>query len=113
MARRMRGRGIRRSLQIREFACPICGSTSTAPKQHRKTGTGHVKTMWCWGCQAVRDMVQVKDLGLYSVMGTAGVTAVSEGEGTRNPSVAPDCGEKDETEGGEPGSNSEGNVSAE
>ena len=44
--------------QMRTFRCPVCGMTTTATKCKGRTRIGHIKTMWCWVCQADSDMVQ-------------------------------------------------------
>ena len=44
----------RKGVFIREFKCPKCGALMYAPKK-RQDKLSHIKTMWCWGCKAVRD----------------------------------------------------------
>ena len=48
-----------RAIQVRRFRCPVCGYERVATKRRGKTGTGHVKTMWCLSCKADRDFVQL------------------------------------------------------
>ena len=38
--------------------CPVCSAEMTAPKMTR-TGSKHVKTMYCYVCKAERDFIQV------------------------------------------------------
>ena len=40
--------------------CPVCGSLSPATKAMGRTAPGHIKTMYCYGCKAVSDMVQIE-----------------------------------------------------
>lgn len=49
----------RRYFSLRRFKCPECGAVLTATKHTKRTGDGHVKTMWCFTCKAERDFVQV------------------------------------------------------
>lgn len=44
--------------QLRVFECPVCGTRNTAPKTKGRTHPGHVKTFWCYVCQADTDQVQ-------------------------------------------------------
>lgn len=49
-----------RSLQLRVFRCPECGTRLVAPKRIYRTSIGHIKTMWCYVCKAMRDFIQVE-----------------------------------------------------
>jgi len=51
--------GSRRRNYPRHFQCPVCGARMDAYKK-RKTKIGHIKTMWCWGCQEIRDFIQIE-----------------------------------------------------
>lgn len=55
-----RRRRSRRPPQVRLFQCPVCGNLSTATKAMGRTAPGHIKTMYCYGCKAVSDMVQIE-----------------------------------------------------
>lgn len=44
----------------RTFKCLSCGCIRQAPKK-RQTQIGHIKTMYCPVCKAVRDFEQVND----------------------------------------------------
>lgn len=49
-------------LQQRRFVCPVCGAQQDMPKwKQTRTCGGHVKTAWCFRCQAMRDLVQVDE----------------------------------------------------
>jgi hypothetical protein len=49
-----------RSTILRYFRCPECAGKMTAPKMSAdSTGSGHIKTMWCWRCKTERDFVQI------------------------------------------------------
>ena len=51
-----------RRVQLRRFRCPACGQEQDMPKwKEHVTTAGHIKTTWCYGCQAVRDFVQVSE----------------------------------------------------
>jgi transcription elongation factor Elf1 len=55
-------RVINRPRQQRWFQCPECGAVVSAHKwRGHFTGAGHIKTMWCWQCQHIRDFVQLKE----------------------------------------------------
>lgn len=49
----------RRHTRIRYFQCPVCHAVLTATKHKGITGTGHIKTMYCYVCKRDRDFVQV------------------------------------------------------
>lgn len=44
--------------QVRHFTCLVCGATNPATKTRGRTPRGHIKTMWCWCCQAETDQEQ-------------------------------------------------------
>lgn len=44
--------------QMRVFRCPKCGTLQDAPKTKGRTHPGHIKTFWCYVCQADTDHVQ-------------------------------------------------------
>ena len=50
----------RRYFTLRRFRCPVCGAIITATKLRRRTGEGHVKTMYCYRCAAERDLIQIE-----------------------------------------------------
>lgn len=57
----------KRSFDMRTFRCPECGGTAKAAKRaDRRTGPGHIKTMWCPWCRDMRDMVQIEDGAGYA-----------------------------------------------
>ena len=55
-----------RRVQLRRFRCPECGTEQDMPKWKRQTTTtGHIKTAWCYVCQAIRDFIQVSDAPVW------------------------------------------------
>ena len=44
--------------QMRVFRCPACGTLHVYPKYKGRTHPGHIKTCWCYVCQADTDQVQ-------------------------------------------------------
>ena len=50
----------RRPPQVRIFRCSVCGKLTPATKIKGQTAPGHIKTMYCYGCKAVSDMVQIE-----------------------------------------------------
>ena len=50
----------RRNMTRRGFMCPECGCVQVAYKRScRRTKTGHIKTMYCWKCKTIQDLVQL------------------------------------------------------
>lgn len=49
----------RKPPQVRIFQCPVCGKLTPATKRKGRTVAGHIKTMYCFGCKDIRDMVQI------------------------------------------------------
>ena len=49
----------RRHFSIRHFRCPECGAVFPVSKMVRRTGGGHIKTMYCYKCRAERDFEQI------------------------------------------------------
>jgi transcription elongation factor Elf1 len=56
----MPGIKCRRRIRKRYFVCPVCGRTSPATATKRSTKPGHIKTMYCVYCNAVRDFTQTE-----------------------------------------------------
>ena len=51
---------MKKNVTRRGFICPECGTVHIAYKRScRRTKKGHIKTMYCWRCQSVQDLVQL------------------------------------------------------
>lgn len=55
-----RRKKVRARVPVRIFRCSACGALNPAPKKHGRTVAGHIKTFWCYRCQAVTDQEQVE-----------------------------------------------------
>lgn len=51
---------MKRNVTKRVFECPDCLTKHIAyKKSNHKTKTNHIKTMYCWKCKAVKDLIQL------------------------------------------------------
>ena len=50
----------KRNMTRRGFMCPECDCVQVAYKRScRRTKTGHIKTMYCWKCRTIQNLVQL------------------------------------------------------
>ena len=53
---------MKKNVTQRKFICPKCNTIHVAYKKScKRTKAGHIKTMYCWRCKSVQNLIQLNN----------------------------------------------------